>query len=123
MSEGQWDDEGLEEAVEDEKCKRIRKDGEADEESVVGSNIEPKVAAEGSSEECEDSSDSEVMVFLERNAEGSKMSLLSRDSEDSETSLSWGDSSDIDEHEGDKDNINMQSVSDDERDGGVLGWD
>ena len=73
VDEGEWDDEQLEEPVEDEKCNW---EGEVDE-SVVGSNIEVEVAAEGSGEECKDS-------------EESKMSVFSRDS--GLTSLSWDDS-------------------------------
>ena len=46
-------DKGLKEAVEDEKCNRISKEGEADE-SVLGNNIEAEVAAEGSIEDYED---------------------------------------------------------------------
>ena len=49
------------------------------------------------------------------------MSVFSKDSEDSETSLSWGDSPDVDEDEGDEDSIDMQSISDDERGGSMLG--
>ena len=63
--------------------------------SVVGSNIEAEVAAEGSSEECGDSSDSEVKVVLDGNTGESKMSVFSKDSKDSETSLRWGDSPDV----------------------------
>ena len=88
---------------------------------MVGSSIEAEVAAEGSGEECEDSSGSEVKVFLEGNTEESKMSVFCKDSEDSETSLSWGDSPDVDEDEGDEDSIDMQSLSDDERGGSMLG--
>ena len=97
VGEGELDDEGLEEAVEDEKCNRISDEGEADEQSVVGSK-----------------------VFLEGNTEESKMSVFSKDSEDSETSLSWGDSPDVEEDYGDENSIHMQSLSDNERGGSML---
>lgn len=92
MGEGELDDEGLEDAVEDEKCNRISEQGEVAEGSAFGSNNETEVAAKGSSEECEDSSDSEVKGVLEGSTEESKMSVFSKDSEDSETSMSWGGS-------------------------------
>ena len=55
--EQELNDEGLEGGAEDEKCNRTCEEGEADE------HIEAEVAAEASSEECEDSSDSEVKVI------------------------------------------------------------
>ena len=87
MNEGELDDKGLEEAIEDEKCNRISEEGKADKESVDGNNTEAELAAAGSSEECEDISDSEVKVLLEGSTKESKMSIFSKDSEDSESNL------------------------------------
>ena len=115
------DDAGLEELVADENCNRISEEGEEDEESVIGSDIEADVAAEGSSEEREDSSESEVNVFVEGNTEESKMSVSSNDSEDREINLNWGNFPDVDDDDGDEDSVDMQSVSDDEQGGGMIG--
>ena len=118
------DDARLEEAVAGENCNGISEEDEADEESVIGSDIEADVAAEGSSEEREereDSSESEVNVFVVGNTEESKMSVSSNDSEDREISLNWGDLPDVDDDDGDEYSVDMQSISDDEQGGGMLG--
>lgn len=85
---------------------------------MAGSNIGAEVAAEGSHEECENSSDSEVKVFLEGITKESKMSVFSKNSEDI---LSRGDSSDVNEVEREEDNIDTPTIIDHERGGSMLG--
>ena len=62
---GSWDEEGLEEMVEDENSERISEDGGADEEGEASSNSVAEVPAEGRGEEIEGSSDSEMDVVAE----------------------------------------------------------